>query len=205
MILGDSYIHLIVLTKMNCCLKSGIQQYAPNSRVHVQVLHWVRGLSFVDFLPIEKTASVRGTVAGEMCRLCGHSFLSALGFPEFSDLLDAPGFRYPHPLILLLLRQVSPLLCPSTRQGMHLTASLEYSTLRRISNFFSSCFQVSLQLWVFPGFLDAIGIFGIEELARTCEDRFTAADVDFTTILSSPFSSCILFAIVVGQLIKLDF
>ena len=49
MILHESYIHLIVLTKMNCCLKSGTQKYAPNSRVHAQVLHWVRGLSFVDF------------------------------------------------------------------------------------------------------------------------------------------------------------
>ena len=32
-------VHLIVLTKMNCCLKSSIQECAPNSRVHVQVLH----------------------------------------------------------------------------------------------------------------------------------------------------------------------
>ena len=37
------------------------------------------------------------------------------------------------------------------------------------------------------------------------EDRFTAADSDFATILSSPFCSCILFAIVVGQLIELEF
>ena len=31
-------------------------------------------------------------MAGEMRRLCGHYFLSALGFLQFSDLLDAPGF-----------------------------------------------------------------------------------------------------------------
>ena len=35
---------------------------------------------------------MRGTVSGEMCGWCGHYFLSALGFPKFSDLLDAPGF-----------------------------------------------------------------------------------------------------------------
>ena len=58
----------------------------------------------------------------------------------------------PHHLILLLLRQVLPLLCPSTRQGMHLAAALENSTLRRISNFFSSCFQVSPLLGVPPDF-----------------------------------------------------
>ena len=34
---------------MNCCLKSGIQKYPSSGRVHVLILHWVRGLSFVDF------------------------------------------------------------------------------------------------------------------------------------------------------------
>ena len=37
-------------------------------------------------------------------------------------------------------------LSPSTRQGVHLAAPLENSTLRRVLNFFSPCFQVSLQL-----------------------------------------------------------
>ena len=49
MIFHESYMHLIALTNMNNCLKSGIQKYVPNSRVHVQVLHCVRGPSFVDF------------------------------------------------------------------------------------------------------------------------------------------------------------
>ena len=35
-----------------------------------------------------------------------------------------------------------PWLCPSTRQGMHLAAAPENLTLRRISNYFSSCFHV---------------------------------------------------------------
>ena len=39
-----------------------------------------------------------------------------------------------------------------------------------------------------------------EELAGTCEDKFVAVDFDFATILSSPFSSCIHFAIVLVQL-----
>ena len=50
-----------------------------------------------------------------------------------------------------LLRQVSMLIYPSTRQGMHLAASLENSTLRRVLNSFSPCFQVSLRLWASPG------------------------------------------------------
>ena len=56
-----------------------------------------------------------------------------------------------------------------------------------------------------PGLLDAIGIFADEELAGTCEDKFIAVDFDFATMFTSPFCSCILFAIVLGQLIKLEF
>ena len=47
--------------------------------------------------------------------------------------------------------------------------------------------------------------FAYEEFAGTCEDKFIAASFDFATILSSSFCSCILFAIVLGQLIKLEF
>ena len=41
------------------------------------------------------------------------------------------------------VQQVSPWLCPVTRQGMHLSVALENSTLRRILSFLSSCFRVS--------------------------------------------------------------
>ena len=47
MILGESEILIIVLTKMNCCLKSGIYEHCPNSRVHVEVLHFVHRSSIV--------------------------------------------------------------------------------------------------------------------------------------------------------------
>ena len=47
--------------------------------------------------------------------------------------------------------------------------------------------------------------FADEELAGTCKDKFIAVGFDFATILSSSFCSCILFAIVLGQLIKLEF
>ena len=43
-----------------------------------------------------------------------------------------------------LSRQVSPPLQPSTRQGLHLSAFLENSTLRRVLNFFLPSCQVSL-------------------------------------------------------------
>ena len=88
---------------------------------------------------------------------------------------------------------------------MHLAATLENSTLRRISNFFSSCFQVSPVAMSIPGPLDAIGLCADEELVGTWEDKPIAVDVDVATLLSSSFCSCILFAIVLVQLIKLEF
>ena len=51
-----------------------------------------------------------------------------------------------------------------------------------------------------PGLLDAIGLFADGELVGTSEDKFIAVDFDFATLLSSPFCSCILFAIVWGSL-----
>ena len=57
----------------------------------------------------------------------------------------------------------------------------------------------------FPGPLDAIGSFADEEHAGTVQDRLIAASLDFATIISSPFCSCTLFAIVLVQLIKLEF
>ena len=47
-----------------------------------------------------------------------------------------------------------------------------------------------------PGLLDAIGLDADEELVAMEEDRFIAASRDLNTTLSSPFSPCILFAIV---------
>ena len=85
-------------------------------------------------------------------------------------------------------RQVSSLLQPSTRQGMHLSAFLENSTLRRVLNFFLPSRQVSLwMLWVSPALLDAIGWFTDEELVETVDVRFIAVGFDFATILSSFF------------------
>ena len=73
-------------------------------------------------------------------------------------------------------------------------------------------FQISSHLafkfprsYEYPRTLGCNRTFGDEELVGTCEDKFIAVDFDFATILSSPFGSCILFAIVLRQLIKLEF
>ena len=55
-----------------------------------------------------------------------------------------------------------------------------------------------------PVLFDAIGLCTVEELVAACVTRFNVG-FDFATILSSPLSSCILFAIVSRQLVELKF
>ena len=56
-----------------------------------------------------------------------------------------------------------------------------------------------------PGLFDAIGLFTDEELVETETARFIDVGLDFATILLSSFCSCILFATVSVQLVKLKF
>ena len=56
----------------------------------------------------------------------------------------------------------------------------------------------------FPRYEDVIGFSADEELAGTDEERFIAVDFDSATFLACPFCSCILFAIVLVQLVKLE-
>ena len=92
------------------------------------------------------------------------------------------------------------------RPELHLFAILENSTLRLDCVLFASGLLVLDQsvrqgALSIPGLFDAIGLFTVEELVETA--RFTV--VGFATILFSPSCSCILFAIVLVQLAKLNF
>ena len=154
---------------MNCCLRSGIPEHSPNSRVRVEVFHFVLGSSIslshnrLDF--VHERHDCRGCVK----KKCGHFLVSALGY-ENSEILEAASFpalfcmQQAHLLLHSrersriqiqripiipdspLLRQVSTRCHPSTGQGKHLSASIENSALRQASNFFSSCLPVSLEL-----------------------------------------------------------
>ena len=78
------------------------------------------------------------------------------------------------------------------------------SLRRRVLNCFLPSRQVSLWvLWV--SIFDAIGWFMDEALVETVEVRFISMGSDFASMLSSSFCSCILFAIVSGQLVKRRF
>ena len=48
----------MVLSKMNCCSKSGIQKYAPKSHIHVQIVHRVVMFSSAD-LPDDRKKCFR--------------------------------------------------------------------------------------------------------------------------------------------------
>ena len=93
-----------------------------------------------------------------------------------------------------LLRQVSPRCHPTTRQGIHLQF---HSRTRRFVR--SRIFLVLLAgfptAMSFPRSEEIIRFFADEELAWTIEDKFIAVVLDFATTLSSSFCSCTLFAI----------
>ena len=75
---------------------------------------------------------------------------------------------------------------------------------------FASSFPVRIQSFrkgalSIPGLFDAIGFCTVEELVETETAKFIVVGFDFATILFSPSCSCILFAIVLVQLVKLKF
>ena len=165
-----------------------------------------------------------GTTAEDIWKICGHYLFPALGVPESSEFLDASGFlvtfstgfsvtsfswllhdshsEHSHNSWLSSVEAGFP---PSTRQGMHLAVSHENPTLRRVEFLLSLASGFPVDAVSVPELFDAIGRFTDKELVETVEVKFTAMGCDFSTILSSSFCSCILCAIVLGQLIVLEF
>ena len=74
---------------------------------------------------------------------------------------------------------------------MHLAASLENKTLRRISNF---SFHPALRFLSIPGLLDAIGTFADEEVAGIKEDKFVAVGIDFAIVFGAAYQAGVLRA-----------
>ena len=75
-------------------------------------------------------------------------------------------------------------------------ASWLFSLATSLPVLFQSSWQGALTV---SGLFDAIGLYTVKELVGACQTRFNVG-FDCATILSSPFSSCIRFAIVSGQL-----
>ena len=95
------------------------------------------------------------------------------------------------------------------RPELHLFAILEKSTLRldcnflrQVSMYFTNLFDKVL--WVSPDFSKQSDSAQSKNLSRQMRPRFIVG-FDFATILFSPSCSCIRFAIVLVQLVKLKF
>ena len=162
---------------------------------------------------------MRGTTAGDLWKLCGHFLLPTLEFSEVPELLDASGFPVTS-FSWLLQDSDSENSHDSWRlsvaAGFHATLSIDPPRYASFSLpweldaawgfefLLFPCIRFPW-IWVSPGLFDAIGSFADEELAETVEDRFVTVGFDFATILSSSFCSCMMFAIVLVQLIKLEF
>ena len=93
---------------------------------------------------------------------------------------------------------IKPPRCASCSRAWELDAASDFEFLLILLSGFSVAMSI-------PRLLDAIGLFADEGLVGTWEDKFVAVDFDFSTLLSSLLSSRTLFAIVLAQLIKLEF
>ena len=142
---------------MNCCSKGGIQESVPNSHIHVQIIHCVRGLSFVDFSDDrENCFRARHGIWKHVQRVWPlFSFIGiprVFGFAGCSQFPFSGNFSDKSPCHILFMTAFFCCCVRFRRCSVHqpvkvcIAASLEHSKLCRISNFFSSCFQVSLLL-----------------------------------------------------------
>ena len=159
-----------------------------------------------------------------MSKLCGHFLRSALGFPEFSEILEAAGFSALflfatgslHPregsMIQKIPQHLILLCCDRFRHAViHQPAKVYIFQLHlRTRRFVKSRISSRPVCWFprsneFSRSEDVISFCADEELAGTCEDRFIAVSLDFATIISASFCSCTLFAIFLVQLSELKF
>ena len=209
---------------MNCCLKSGIQKYAPNSHIDVQIIHggryvlvrrspWrSRRLLPYDELWLEARVDCVTFYSFSFWTSLAVWFTGCTGFPlscfisnrspRHFFFMKTPSFRFgsPHPLTPLLLRQVFPVAL-SINPPRYASCSRAWKL--------GAASDLKFLLILLSGFpepmsisrlLNAIGLFADEELVGTCEDKFIAVDFDSATIISSSFCSYTLLAIVLGSL-----
>ena len=206
---------------MKCCSKSGIQKYVPNSHIHVQIIHGVvmfsrryswrsRILLPFDELWLETWRDCVTIPSFQLLVFPGKLIHGAqvsppTGFSVTSSSLpvsDSERSTSPDSSFVgtgfTVAVSINPPRYASCSLTWELDAASDFEFLLILLPGFTEAMSI-------PGLVDAIGLFADEELVGTVEDRFIAVDFDDATILSSSFCSCILFTIVLGQLIKLEF
>ena len=193
---------------MNCCSKSGIQKCAPNSHIHVQIIHRVIMFSSVD-PPDDREDCFRMMNCGWIHEKIVWPFYSNSFWTSrvvwFTGCIGVPQFFF-----------FSATGLPVTSSSWRLQVSDSERSTSPDSSFVATGFSVAVSInppryafcsrtWEvdaasdfefllvllagfpaamsFQGSEDVIGFFADEELAGTDEDRFITVDFDFATIL----------------------
>ena len=198
--------------------------------MHVQIIHRVVMFSSVDPPDDREYCFLMVDCGWDTCRLCGPfypcSFWTSLavwftgyiGFPvavlkATGLLVTASSWRLqvsdsekrstsPDSSFVATSFPVAVSINPRRYASCSRTWELDAASDFEFLLMLLSGFPLALSI---PGLLDPIRRVADEELVGTWEGQFVAVDFDFATMISSPFCSCILFAIILVQLIKLEF
>ena len=219
-------ISRMILPKMNCSLRSDRHEYNPYSWVHIEVVQIIRRTSTISLsYDREDLVLVRYTVWWYMVMMWPNfpnfafgfrvlNFLEFLGFLDFLGILvrqvslylQSPGNSgVPGLFSVATSFPVHPSSGASFFHPWELDAALGLEFIYLLASGFREHPICRLDAWSIPGLFDAIGLFTDEELVETVTARFIAVGIDFAIILLSSSCSCILFAIVLVQLVKLKF
>ena len=217
-ILHVSQIRVMVLSKMNCCSKSGIPKVAPSGHSHVQIVLRVVMFSSAD-LPDERENCFRTVDCGWRHVLivwpfCPFSFWTSLavwftectGFPRSCFISKrfhchssfTSSFRFGKVHFSWFLFCSDRFLGGCVHQPAMVCILQSRLRTRRCVGFWISAHPANKLVHSY-GYPQTFGCNPTLRGWGTCrswEDKFVAVDFDFATLLSFPFCSCILFAIV---------
>ena len=178
---------------MNCCSKSGVQNYVKNNHIHVEIIHKVAMFSSVD-LPNDQEDCVRIVNCGWkhvqiVWPLFAFSFWTH-GWSDFAGCIGIPRC----PFTWNGFHQDCLFSKTTGRQGMHLAAALGNSTLRRIFILLSG---FTLAMNEYPRTFGCNRTFRGWRTCRNIRGQVHRCRFRFCQI-SSPVCSCILFTIDLG-------
>ena len=193
---------------MNCCLKCDVHEFSPYSGVHVEVILVIRRWYSAVNLSYD-----RGATAGDMkivwpfpasnFRILTSSRISGRNkFPCHFFLTIAPWFRFRKVPWFLTFVCCGRFPCYSVHQPAKVCILQPPLRTRRYVGFWISSFPCITFSWncKYPRLF-----WCNRNSPKQVEDKFIAISFDFATIISSSsFCSCILFAIVLEQLVKLS-
>ena len=172
--------------KMNCSLKRDGHKYSPYSLIHIEMIHFVSRTETISLSHVRENLLKMRDVGSRCLEIVWPNFASTFA------VWVSRRYEFPRTVVQ------NASFC---RTGELDAASWWCSLATRLPVLLQSDWQGALSI---SGLFDAIGLCSVEELVAAWEARFNVG-FDFATILSSPFSSCILFAIVSGQLVELTF